>query len=129
MIPRKSSRAELRILEIPLQKMAVVHAGGVSDEVLLEVPPALSGSVCTLRFGFGKKGMPTFKVSDLYARYPDAHLVPKGGWPHLIGLPVPEDSASLPPSGIRGRKQGSSKPGFTRAISTTYSRLLSKGAT
>jgi hypothetical protein len=58
--------------------------------------PALYGSVYTLKFELKKKGMPTFKVGGLRARYPDAHLVPKEEWTHIIGLPIPEDTTSLP---------------------------------
>ena len=39
---------------------------------------------------------PTFKVSGLRARYPEASLVPKDEWAVIIGLPVPEDITSLP---------------------------------
>ncbi len=96
MAPRKSSRTEPQILEMPPQKMAVVYAQGAPDKVFPEVMPALYGSVYTLKFDLKKKGLPTFKVSGLRARYPDAHLVPKGEWTHIIGLPIPEDTASLP---------------------------------
>ncbi|MBA7481377.1 hypothetical protein ES707_16847 [subsurface metagenome] len=50
----------------------------------------------TLKFDLKKRGLPTFKVSGLRARYPDAHLVPKEEWTHIIGLPIPEDTTSLP---------------------------------
>ncbi len=95
MTPRKS-KTEPQILEMPPQKMAVVYAKGAPDKVFSEVMPALYGSVYTLKFDFKKKGLPTFKVSGLRARYPDAHLVPKEEWTHIIGLPVPEDTTSLP---------------------------------
>jgi len=93
---RKSSKTEPQILEMPPQKMAVVHAKGAPDKVFSEVTPALFGSVFTLKFDRKKKGLPTFKVSGLRARYPDAHLVPKEEWTHIIGLPIPEDTTSLP---------------------------------
>ncbi|MFQ5826338.1 MAG: GyrI-like domain-containing protein [Dehalococcoidia bacterium] len=96
MSPRKSSKAEPQILEMPSQKMAVVRAKGAPDKVFPEVMPALYGSVYTLRFDLKKKGMPTFKVSGLRARYPDVLLVPKEEWTHIIGLPIPEDTTSLP---------------------------------
>lgn len=96
MATRKSSKAEPQILEMPPQKMAVVRAKGAPDKVFLETMPALYGSVYTLKFDLKKKGLPTFKVSGLRARYPDAHLVPKDEWTHIIGLPIPEDTASLP---------------------------------
>ena len=96
MAPRKSFKTEPQILELPSQKMAVVRAKGAPDKIFPEVMPALYGSVYTLKFDLKKKGLPTFKVSGLRARYPDAHLVPKDEWTHIIGLPVPEDTTSLP---------------------------------
>ncbi len=96
MAPRKSSKQEPQILEMPPQKMAVVHGKGTPDKVFSELMPALYGSVYTLKFDLKKKGLPTFKVGKLRARYPDACLVPKEEWTHIIGLPVPEDTASLP---------------------------------
>jgi len=87
---------EPQILEMPAQKMAVVYGKGAPDKVFPELMPALYGSVYTLKFDLKKKGLPTFKVSGLRARYPDAHLVPMEQWTHIIGLPIPEDTASLP---------------------------------
>ena len=94
MAPRKS-KTDPQILEMPPQKMAVVKGKGAPDKVFPELMPALYGSVYTLRFDLKKKGLPTFKVSGLRARYPDAHLVPMEHWTHIIGLPVPEDTTSL----------------------------------
>ena len=96
MVQQKSSKKEPQILEMPSQKMAVVYAKGAPDKVFPEVMPALYGSVYALKFDLKKRGLPTFKVSGLCARYPDAHLVPKEEWTHIIGLPIPEDTASLP---------------------------------
>ena len=96
MTPRKSSKTDPQILEMPSQKMAVVHAKGAPDKVFPQFMPTLYGSVFTLKFDLKKKGLPTFKVSGLRARYPDAHLVPKDEWTHIIGLPIPEDTTSLP---------------------------------
>jgi len=96
MSPRKSTKLEPKILEMPPQKMAVVTGKGTPDEVFSKLMPALYGSVYTLKFDLKKRGLPTFKVSGLRARYPDAHLKPKEEWTHIIGLPVPEDTASLP---------------------------------
>ena len=96
MTPRKSSKTEPQILEMPPQKMAVVRGKGAPGEVFPELMPALYSSVYTLKFDLKKKGLPTFKVSGLRARYPDACLVPKEEWTHVIGLPIPEDTASLP---------------------------------
>ncbi len=96
MAQRKSSKKEPQILEMPSQKMAVVYAKGAPEKVFSELMPALYGSVYTLKFDLKKKGLPTFKVSGLCARYPDAHLVPMEEWTHIIGLPIPEDTTSLP---------------------------------
>ena len=96
MTPRKSSKTEPQILEVPSQKMAVVYGKGTPDKVFPELMPALYGSVYTLKFDLKKKGLPTFKVSGLRARYPDAHLLPMEQWTHIIGLPIPEDTTSLP---------------------------------
>ena len=96
MAPRKPSKTDPQILEMPPQKMAVVRGKGTPDKVFPELMPALYGSVYTLKFYLKKKELPTFKVSGLCARYPDAHLVPKEEWTHIIGLPIPEDTTSLP---------------------------------
>ena len=92
----KLSKLEPQILEMPPQKMAVVQGKGAPDKVFAELMPALYSSVYTLKFDLKKKGLPTFKVSGLRARYPNAHLVPVEEWTHIIGLPIPEDTTSLP---------------------------------
>ncbi len=81
---------------MPSQKMAVVHAKGVPDKVFAKFMPALYGSVYALKFAFKKKGLPTFKVSPPRARYPDGLTVPMDKWTIIIGVPVPEDTNSLP---------------------------------
>ena len=96
MTPRKPAKTDPQILEMPPLKMAVVYAKGAPDKVFPEVMPALYGSVYTLKFDLKKKGLPTFKVSGLRARYPDAHLVPKDEWANIMALPIPEDTTSLP---------------------------------
>jgi hypothetical protein len=96
MATRKSSKIEPQIVEMPSQKMAIVCGKGAPDKVFAELMPALYGSVYTLKFDLKKKGLPTFKVTGLRARYPDAHLVPMDEWTHIIGLPIPEDTTSLP---------------------------------
>lgn len=96
MTPRKPSQKDPQIVDMPPQKMAVVHGKGTPDKVFSELMPALYGSAYTLKFDLKKKGLPTFKVGGLRARYPDAHLVPKEEWTHIIGLPIPEDTTSLP---------------------------------
>ena len=95
MTPQKSKKVP-QILEMPPQKMAVVYGKGTPDKVFSELMPALYGSVYALKFDLKKKGLPTFKVSGLRARYPDAHLLPIEQWTHIIGLPIPEETTSLP---------------------------------
>ncbi|MDP2931101.1 MAG: GyrI-like domain-containing protein [Chloroflexota bacterium] len=95
MSPR-ASRTDPQIIEMPAQKMAVVSSVGAPDKVFPQVMPALYGSVYTLKFDLKKKGVPTFKVSGLRARYPNAHLVPKEKWTIIMGLPVPDNTTSLP---------------------------------
>jgi len=95
MAPRKL-KTEPQILEMPPQKMAVVYGKGAPDKVFSDVLPALFGSVYTLKFDLKKKGLPTFKVSAPRTRYPDAHLMPMENWTIITGLPIPEDTASLP---------------------------------
>ncbi len=95
MSPRKS-KLDPQILEMHPQKMAVVQGKGTPDKVFPEVMPALYGSAYTLKFDLKKKGLPTFKVSGLRGRYPDAHLVPMAEWTIIMGLPVPNDTTSLP---------------------------------
>ena len=96
MAPRKSSKTDPQIVEMPAQKMAVVYGKGRPDEVFAEVFPALFGSVYTLKFALKKKGLPTFKVSAPRSRYPDGLLVPMEQWTIITGIPVPEDTTSLP---------------------------------
>ena len=96
MSPRKPAANEPQIVEMPPQRMAVVRGQGTPEKVFAQLMPALYGSVYTLKFDLKKKGLPTFKVSGLRARYPDAHLVPMEQWTQIIGLPVPEDTKSLP---------------------------------
>lgn len=96
MAPRKSARNEPEILEMPAQKMAAVYARGTPGQVFPQVLPALYGSVYTLKFQLNKNGGPPFRIGGLRARYPDAHLVPVEEWTNVIGLPVPENTTSLP---------------------------------
>ena len=90
------SKTDPEIVEMLPQKMAVVIGKGTPEKVFSELMPALYGSVYTLRFDLKKKGLPVFKVSGLRARYPDAHFVSMEQWTHIIALPVPEDTTSLP---------------------------------
>lgn len=96
MAPRKSSKTEPQIVEMPAQKMAVVYGKGRPDKVFSEVFPALYGSVYTLKFSLKKDGLPTFKISAPRSRYPDGLLVPMEQWTIITGIPVPEGTTSLP---------------------------------
>jgi hypothetical protein len=72
---------------MPGQKMAVVRARGAPDKVFPEAMPALYGAVYTLKFDLKKKGLPTFKVAGLRARYPDAHHGPAHSRGHRLTTP------------------------------------------
>jgi len=95
MTPRKLKTDPI-ILEIPSQKMAVVQGKGSPDKVFAGIFPALFGSVYTLKFALKKKGLESFKVSCPRARFPNAHLYPKGEWLIIAGIPIPENTTSLP---------------------------------
>jgi hypothetical protein len=84
------------IVEMPPRKMAVVTSKGDPNEVAQTVFKPLYGSVFTLKFDLKKRGLETFKVEPPRARYPDAHLVPKGQWTIHWALPVPDDTTELP---------------------------------
>ncbi len=95
MSPRQS-KTDPVILEMPSRKMAVVQGQRAPDKVFPQIFPALYGSVYTLQFSLKKQGLETFKVSPPRARYPDAHLYPKGEWQIIVGIPVPENTTVLP---------------------------------
>ena len=95
MSPRKL-KTDPVILELPSRKMTVVQGKGSPDKVFAKIFPALFGSVYTLKFDLKKKGLESFKVGCPRARYLDAHLYPKGEWLMTTGIPVPEDTTSLP---------------------------------
>jgi len=86
---------EPKILEMKSQKMAVVYTKGSPGKVAEKALPVLYASVYKLKSELKKKGV-TFKVEKLRARWPDAHLVPDDQWTGIWGLPVPEDTISLP---------------------------------
>lgn len=90
------SKTDPRIVEIPSSKMAVVQGRGAPQDIFARLMPALYGSVYTLRAERKKQGLPVFRVTGLRARYPDAHRVSQDQWTHIIALPVPEDTVSLP---------------------------------
>ncbi len=95
MSPRKL-KTDPVILEMPSQKMAVAQKRGAPDKIFPQIFPALYGSVYTLKFDLKKRGLESFKVGCPRSRYPDAHLKQKEDWLIITGLPVPEDTTSLP---------------------------------
>ena len=95
MSPRKLKTDPI-ILEMPSQKMAVAQGKGSPDKVFAKILPALYGSVYTLMFDLKKRGLDSFKVSCPRARYPNAHLSPKRGWLIIAGIPIPDNTVSLP---------------------------------
>ena len=95
MSPR-SLKTDPVILEMPSHKMAIVQGRGSPDRVFAQVFPALYGSVYTLKFDLKKRGLESFKVAAPCARYPNAHLHAKEEWLIIVGIPVPDDTASLP---------------------------------
>lgn len=95
MSPRKLKTDPI-MLERPPQKMAVVQRRGSPDKVFSKIFPALYGSVYTLKFDLKKRGLESFKVGCPRARFPDAHLYPKGEWLIIAGIPIPDNTTSLP---------------------------------
>jgi len=95
MSPRKLKTDPL-ILDMPSQKMAIVEEKGSPDKVFSKIFPALYGSVYTLKFDLKKRGLESFKVTCPRARYPNAHLSPKGEWLIIAGIPIPDDTTSVP---------------------------------
>jgi len=89
------SEVEPRILTMNPQKMAVVYTKGDPNKEASKVLPALYGSLYKLKFELKRKGT-VFKVGKLRALWPDAHLLPKDQWTGIWGLPVPEETTSLP---------------------------------
>ena len=122
MSPRKSSGTDPQFMEMPDQIMAVVYARGTPDKVFSQALPSLYGSVYTLKFALKKQGLATFKVGGLRARYPDAHLVPIDEWTHVIGLPIPEDTVSLP------QKVGNAEVKIEAWIYGTIAQILHLGS-
>ena len=95
MAPRKR-KTDLLILEMPPRKMAMVYGKNTPKKVFSELMLALYGSAYTIKFDLKEKRLLTFKVSGLRAHYADIHLVPMGEGTHVFGLPVSEDTTSLP---------------------------------
>ena len=84
------------IIEMPPLKMATITSKGDPNTSAQDQMKALYGTVYTLKFDLKKRGLETFKVEGLRARWPDAHLVPKDQWTAYWALPVPEETDVLP---------------------------------
>ena len=83
-------------LEMPSQKIAVARGRGAPDQVCPQVFPALFGSAYTLKFDLTKRGLESFKASTPCARYPKAHIHSRDEWLIIVGIPVSDDTMSLP---------------------------------
>ena len=83
------------LVQMSSQKMAVVRTEGDPNVVGPKVMKPLYGSVYTLKSILKKKGI-DFRVGALRARWPNAPNAPKDKWLGIWGLPVPNDTTSLP---------------------------------
>lgn len=96
MVTKKAaSKQDPQIIEMPNQKMAVVYTQGDPNVVGGQALPALYGSAYTLKFALKKQGV-EYKVGVLRARWPNLPDTPKDQWIGIWGLPVPDDTATLP---------------------------------
>lgn len=84
------------IIEMPSQRMAALYARGRPDLVLPRAVSTLLESLYALRFARARQGGTPFPIGRLRVRFPDAHLLPVEEWTTVIGLPVPEDTRTLP---------------------------------
>ncbi len=89
------SKTDPQIVVMPDQKMAVVRGRGAPSDVFPKTMPALYGAVYTLKFDLKKKGLESFKVEALRARYPDARDVAKKDWMIVMGIPIPEGTTDV----------------------------------
>ena len=83
-------------VEMPACKVATVTSKGDPNVVGEQIFKPLYGAVYTLKFDLKKRGLETFKVEGLRARWPDAHLLPKDQWTAHWALPIPDDTDTLP---------------------------------
>ena len=84
------------ITELPARKVATITSVGDPNVVGEAIFKPLYGAVYTLKFDLKKRGLETFKVEGLRARWPDAHLLPKDQWTAHWALPIPDDTETLP---------------------------------
>ena len=83
------------IIKMPTLKMAVVYTKGDPNVVAQQAMPALYGSVMGLGRELTKKGI-KFQMGAPRARWPNLEDVPKQEWVGIWGLPIPEESESIP---------------------------------
>jgi hypothetical protein len=84
------------IVELPARKVATITSKGDPNVVGEQVFKPLYGAVYTLKFDLKKRGLESFKVEAVRARWPDAHLLPKDQWTAHWALPIPDDTETLP---------------------------------
>ncbi len=90
-----SSETDPQIIEMPARKMAVVYTKGDPNVVVQQAMPALYGSVMGLGRELAKKGI-KFQMGAPCARWPNITDAPRDEWIGIWGLPIPEESESIP---------------------------------
>lgn len=90
-----SSETDPQIIEMPGRKMAVVYTKGDPNVVGQQVMPALYGSVFRLGGELAKKGI-KFQMGAPRARWPNVASAPRDEWIGIWGLPIPEETESIP---------------------------------
>jgi len=85
----KKSETDPEIIEMPTQKMVVIHAKGAPSEVFPKTIPALYGSAYAPNIDF--------TAGAIRSRCPDPPETPPEQWSFDVGLPVREDTTTLPP--------------------------------
>ncbi len=83
------------IVQLPGQKMAVIHTIGDPDQCMHLVLPPLYSSVYRLKYERRKEGK-DFKLDHFRARWLNAEFAPMEELHSIWGLPIPEDTSSLP---------------------------------
>jgi hypothetical protein len=83
------------IVELPHQKMAVVHTIGNPEYVMHLALPPLCSSVYRLKCARKKLGN-DFRLDHFRVRLLNSPELPRQDWHCVWGLPIPEDTTSLP---------------------------------
>ncbi len=84
------------IVDMPSQRMAAIYTRGRPDETLPRAVTTLLESLFALKFARARRGEPPLTIGRIRVRFPDAHLLPPEQWTTVVGLPVPEETASVP---------------------------------